>query len=102
MGKLCQLLNIAMTGTSVFLFVCFSLVRKKRFVAIIFLVFVTKASNPKVSQNLPKCLPCYRACVMGTNLMCFYLGNGDLFLFFFQIYAVYWQKVRNIQASQGT
>lgn len=46
-------------------------------------VLATKASIPKVCQNLPNCLPCHTACVMGISLMCFILG---MVIYFYQVF----------------
>lgn len=65
-------------------------------------VLKTKASIPKVHQNLPNCLPCHKACVVGITLMCFILGTVIRFHEVFQMSKVYWQKVRNVPAIQET
>jgi len=65
-------------------------------------ILLTKASIPKVRQNLPNSLLCHRACAMEISLMCYILGTVIYFYQVFQMYGVYWQKVRNVPASQET
>lgn len=62
----------------------------------------TKASISKICHNLPSCFPCHRACVMGISLVHFILEMLIYFYLVFQMYGVYWQKVRNVPAIQGT
>lgn len=65
-------------------------------------VLATKASISEICQNLPNRLPCHRACVMGISLVCFILEMLIYFYLVFQMYGVYWQKVRNVPAILGT
>lgn len=98
MGKLCHLLNIKMTGISDFSFssqeeiICCSTFPCLR-------LFLRQRP---LCPNLPNCLPCHRACVMGINFMCFILGIVIYFYQVLQMFGVYWQKVGNVPASQGT